>query len=291
MEDLRVLGPGDDGARRHQQRQVAHRKALARERGQRHHGGHLLAPLRRGQLRHARQHDGGLLGRRQVVQAGDQVPAVELGVVEHLRAVVQAAEVALAQGVHGGEEAELRMRLEHALLVQQGEAALAFEHALDDEHHVGPARVVFIEDQGHGPLQRPGQDALLELRDLTALLQHDGVLAHQVQPADVAVEVDTHAGPVQPRRHLLDMGGLARAVQALDDHAPVVRKAGKDGQRGLRVEAVGRVHGRHMLAAFGKGGHLHVGVQAEGLAHAKRARGMHQGQLSHRQGLPGGLRR
>src|SRR2546427_6791191 len=45
------------------------------------------------------------------VQAGDQVPAVELGVVEHLRAVVQAAEVALAQGVHGGEEDRKSTRL------------------------------------------------------------------------------------------------------------------------------------------------------------------------------------
>ena len=45
------------------------------------------------------------------------------------------------------------------------------------------------------------------------------------RPADVAVEVQPHAGPVEPRRHLLDVRRLARAVQALHHHAPVARKA------------------------------------------------------------------
>ncbi len=39
-EDLEVLGPGDDGARRHQRRQVARGEALAREIGHRDHGPH-----------------------------------------------------------------------------------------------------------------------------------------------------------------------------------------------------------------------------------------------------------
>ena len=38
-----------------------------------------------------------------------------------------------------------------------------------------------------------GQDALAELGDLLALLQHDRVLADQVDAADVAVEVDADA--------------------------------------------------------------------------------------------------
>ena len=41
----------------------------------------------------------------------------------------------------------------------------------------------------------------------------------------MAVKVHAHAGPVQPRRHLLDMGGLAGAVIALDHHPAVIGKA------------------------------------------------------------------
>jgi hypothetical protein len=39
----------------------------------------------------------------------------------------------------------------------------------------------------------PGQDAVAELGDLLAVLQHDRVLADEVDAADVAVEVDADA--------------------------------------------------------------------------------------------------
>jgi cobaltochelatase CobS len=39
-------------------------------------------------------------------------------------------------------------------------------------------------------MQGPGQDAVLEGRDLLAVLQDDGVLADEVDARDVAVEVD-----------------------------------------------------------------------------------------------------
>ena len=80
----------------------------------------------------------------------------------------------------------------------------------------------------------PGQDAVAEFGDLHAVLDDDGVLADQVDTADVAVEVDAHAGPVEPRRDLLDMGRLAGAVIARDDHAAVVGEAGEDRERGRR---------------------------------------------------------
>lgn len=116
-------------------------------------------------------------------------------------------------------------------------------------------------------LQRPGQDALAELGHLLAVLEHDGVLADQVDAAHVAVEVDTDAGPVEAGRHLLDMGRLAGAVIALDDHPPIEREAGQNGHRGVMVETVGFVQIGNVLAPATEGGHHHVGVDAEGLAH------------------------
>jgi hypothetical protein len=158
------------------------------------------------------------------------------------------------------------VRADHAVLVEQGELALDLQHALDHEHHVRPAGVVFVEHQGARVLQCPGQDALAELGDLLAVLQDDGVLADQVDAADVAVEVDADAGPVEPRRHLLDMRALAGAVIALDHAAAVEGEAREDGDRRFAVEAVGVVHLRHVLGAGGEGGHLHVDVHAEHLA-------------------------
>ena len=89
-----------------------------------------------------------------------------------------------------------------------------FEHALDHEHDVGPAGVVFVETQRDIVLQRPGQDAVAEFGDLLAVLEDDGVLADEIDARDVAVEIDAHAGPVKARGDLLDMGRFAGAVIA-----------------------------------------------------------------------------
>ena len=86
-----------------------------------------------------------------------------------------------------------RVRPDHPVLVEQGQLALDLQHALDHEHHVRPAGVIFVEHQRHRVLQRPGQDALAEFGDLLAVAQHDRVLADQVDAADVAVEVDADA--------------------------------------------------------------------------------------------------
>ena len=137
-----------------------------------------------------------------------------------------------------------------SFLVEKRQLAVMFQHALDHEHHVGPARVVFVEDDGHGVAQRPGQDALVELGHLLAVAQLDRVLADQVDPGDVAVEVHAHAGPVQPRGDLFDMRRFASAVIALDHYAAVVGEAREDRQRRVGIELVGRVDRRNAVGAL-----------------------------------------
>ncbi len=203
----------------------------------------------------------------QIVQGGDDRPAVHLPLIDLLGAVIQARGVAQADGVGGREQPEIGIGPDHPVLVQQGQLAAGFQHPLDDEHHVRAAGVIFVEHQGDGALQGPGQDALAKLGDLFAFLQDDGVLADQVDPRHVAVQIDPHQGPVQPGGDLLDMGRLAGAVIALDHHAAVIGQAGADGQGGLGIKLIGRVEIGHMAVAGREGRNLHVGVDAKGVAH------------------------
>jgi hypothetical protein len=166
------------------------------------------------------------------------------------------------------------VRADDALLVEQSQLAGLLEHALDHKHHVGAAGVVLVEDQRDVVLQRPGQDAVLELGDLLAVLQHDRVLADEIETRDVAVEVDADAGPVEARRDLLDMGRLAGAVIAGDHDAAVMREARQDRDGGVAVEAVIRIEIGDMGLGFGIGRHFEIGIDAEGLAH----RQLHVGQ-------------
>ncbi len=39
------------------------------------------------------------------------------------------------------------MRADDPVLVEQCKLAFDLQHALDDEHHVRPARVIFVEDE------------------------------------------------------------------------------------------------------------------------------------------------
>jgi hypothetical protein len=66
----------------------------------------------------------------------------------------------------------------------------------------------------------------------------------------VAVEIDAHHRPVQPRGNLLDMRRLAGAVIAGDDDAAVTREAGENGKRGRAVEAIIGIDLRHIGIAF-----------------------------------------
>ena len=127
---------------------------------------------------------------RQIVQRHDDVPAVHLALIDLLGAVIEAGRVAEADRVGGREQPEIGVRADHPVLVEQGQLALGLEHALDHEHHVGPAGVIFVEHQSGRRLQRPGQQALAEFGDLLAVAQHDRVAADQVDAADMGVEVD-----------------------------------------------------------------------------------------------------
>ena len=207
---------------------------------------------------------------RQIVQRGDDRPAVHLRLVDLLRAVIEAGRVAEPDRVGGGEEPEGRVRPDDAALVEQGQAARRFQHALDDEHHVRAAGVVFVEAERDIVLVGPGQDAVAEFGDLHAFLDDDGVLADEVDAADMAVEVDAHAGPVEAGGDLLDMGRLAGAVIARHHDAAVEGEAGEDGERGLLVEQIVGIEVRHMLGRGRIGRHHHLGLEAEFLLYRHR---------------------
>ena len=158
----------------------------------------------------------------------------------------------------------------HAVLVEQGELALDFQHALDDEHDVRTTRVVLVETQRRRMLQGPRQDALLERRDLQTVFDDDGVLADEVDAADVAVQVDPDTRPVQPGGDLLHVRRLSRAVIPLDHHPAVMRESRQDRQRRVVVEMVGVIDVRHIVGALAEGGHIEILVQPEHVAHVDR---------------------
>src|SRR5215471_10980841 len=170
------------------------------------------------------------------------------------------------------------MRPNDSVLIEQGQLALDLEDALDDEHYVRPARVVLVEADRYRVLQRPRQKAFAEFGNLLVVAQHDRVLADEIDAADVAVEIDTDQRPIQPRRHLLDMGGFAGTVIAADHHPPIEGETGEDCERRVVIEAVGIVKIGDVLARLAKGGNLEVTVDPEGLANGDRNVGLIQGE-------------
>ena len=264
-ENLRVLGPGDHGTRAHHGRDVAVHEGVARQIRDPHHLVDDVAPFRRAIVLRLGQHDLDLVVVRQIIERGHDRPAIHLRLIDLLRAVIEAGGVAEADGVGGREQPERRMRADHAALVEQREAAGRFQHALDHEHHVRAAGVVFVEAERDIVLVGPRQDAVAEFRDLLAILDDDRILADQIDAADVAVEVDAHARPVEPCGDLLDMRRLAGAVIARDDDAPVARKAREDRKRRAAIEAVILIDVRHMVVRLRIGRHFHVAVDSEHL--------------------------
>ena len=188
--------------------------------------------------------------------------------------MIEAARIAKAHGVGRREQAEPRVGRDHPVLIEQGQAAIEFQNALDHEHNVRAARVIFVESQRNRVLQRPRQDAFLELGDLQAILQHDRIAADQIDAADMRIEVHADARPVQPRGNLFDMGRFAGAVIALHHHPAVMRKAGENRQGGVRIEHIGAVGLGHVLAGMGEGGHLPIDINAEDLADVDRGVGL-----------------
>ena len=98
-------------------------------------------------------------------------------------------------------------------------------------------------------------------------LQHDRVLADEIDARDVAVEIDAHQRPVEPRGDLLDVGRLAGAVIAGDHDAAVEGEAGENGERRVAVEQIVGIDIRHMFVRLRVGRRLHVRIDAERLAH------------------------
>jgi hypothetical protein len=154
-------------------------------------------------------------------------------------------------------------RRNHAVLVEQGEPAIALKDALDHEHHVRAAGVVFVEDERDRPLQGPRHDALLELRHLQVVAHHDRIFSHQVEAADVTIQIDAHARPVEPGCHLFDVRRLACAVQPLDHDPAVAGEAGEDGGCHFRVEAINLINFRNVVVGLAEGGHHQVRIDAE----------------------------
>ena len=94
-------------------------------------------------------------------------------------------------------------------------------------------------------------------------------LPTKIDTRDVAVEIDAHAGPVEARRDLLDMGRFAGAVIAGDHDAAVIGEARQDREGGLLVEQVIRIEVRNIAVTLAVGRHFEIAVDAEGLAHGK----------------------
>jgi hypothetical protein len=79
----------------------------------------------------------------------------------------------------------------------------------------------------------------------------------------MAVEVDTHARPVEAGCHLLDVGGLTRAVIARDHHAAVMGKAGENGERRLAIEEIVGVEVGHIGVALAVRRNADIGIDAK----------------------------
>ena len=131
-----------------------------------------------------------------IVQCGHQRPAVHLGLVDLLGAVIKPSGIAQANGVGCGKQTKLRMRRDNFVLIHQGQLAIMFKHPLDHKHHVGAAGVIFIKHNGHRIAQRPRQDTFVKLGHLQAVFKLDRILTDQIDAADVAVKVYPHRRPV-----------------------------------------------------------------------------------------------
>ena len=148
----------------------------------------------------------------------------------------------------------------YAVLIEQGEAALCFEHALNHEHHIRTARIIFIKDKGNRMLQRPREQPFTELSNLLAIFQDNRVFPDEVDTADMAIEVNPHHGPVEPCGDLFDMGGLTGSVITLHHDAAVMCEACANGLGGFIIKEIGLINRRYILGCFAKGRNLHIEI-------------------------------
>ena len=183
---------------------------------------------------------------RQIIQGRNDRPSVHLPLIYLLGAVIQAGCIAQTNGIGSGKQAEMFVRGNYPAGIQQGQLAIDFQNALDNKHHICPPGVIFIKNQRHRILQCPGQNAFLELGYLLAVFQDNRILAYQVNSADMAVQINAHTWPVQPRGDLFNMGGFASAVIALHHYPAVMGKAGQNSQSGIMVKLIIRIDSRHI---------------------------------------------
>jgi pyruvate/2-oxoglutarate dehydrogenase complex dihydrolipoamide acyltransferase (E2) component len=123
----------------------------------------------------------------------------------------------------------------------------------------------------------------VNIGDLLAILQDDGIAADQVNAADMRVKVDADARPFEARGHLLDMRRFARAVIALHHDTAVEGKACKNGERGIGIKDIRRIKIRHAFIRDRKGRAFHIHIDAEHIAHVHLGVGC--GKDSRRAGL------
>jgi hypothetical protein len=94
----------------------------------------------------------------------------------------------------------------------------------------------------------------------------------------VAVEIDADAGPVEARRHLLDVRRLAGSVVTLDHHAAVVLEAREDREGHIAIEKIIRIEIRDVLISLGIGRNFKIAIDSEDLTdgqlHVRHIRGL-----------------
>ena len=134
----------------------------------------------------------------QIVEGGDHRPAVHLALIDLLGAVVQPGRIAQPDGVGGREQPEIFDAAGSPGSGPGGSACPAPPGCAGSRTLRPGAR--------HHIRRTPGrwgagwhQGSMPSRNSVTCLpsLQHDGVLADEVDPTDVAVQVDPHQGPVQ----------------------------------------------------------------------------------------------
>ena len=149
------------------------------------------------------------------------------------------------------EEAEPLVGVQDARLVEEGETAFRFQHALDDEHHVGASR---RRNSSNTRAQACwyAQGRIPSRNSVTCCPSRSTMASFPTRSMRLMwlSRLMRDAWPVEPGRDLLDVRRLPGAVIALDQHPPVVGEACEDRQRRVPVEAVGVVDVRHVLGAF-----------------------------------------
>src|SRR3546814_7460972 len=78
--------------------------------------------------------------------------------------MIEAGRITQANRVRCCEHAEPAIWTDDAVLIEERHLPVCFQYALDNEHHIGTARIIFVKDQRDRMLKRPGKKAFLELR-------------------------------------------------------------------------------------------------------------------------------